>query len=96
MLGFFFLLGYAYYHRATTDQLQKDSSGKIVNKFTTSLESETGSSFTRYLEIAGKAGKKRYLRVSEDIYQKAEPGMWIEVKGSGMRLYQPEKEIGSQ
>ena len=96
VLGFLSLLTYAYLNRATTGQLQKEFSGKIVNKFITTFESETGSSFTRYLEIVDKAGKHRNLSVNEDIYTRAEPGVWIEVKRSGMRLFQPEKELGSQ
>jgi hypothetical protein len=96
VLGILLLLAYTYYRPATTGKDEKKFSGKIVNKYTTSLETKTGSIFTRYLEIEEKAGRHRNLKVNEDTFQKAKPGMWIEIDDSGMRLYQSENEIKSQ
>jgi hypothetical protein len=96
VLGILALLVYAYYRPATIGKDEKEFSGKVVNKYTTSLETKTGSIFARYLEIEEKTGKHRKLKVNEDTFQKAEPGMWIEVNDSGMRLHQSENEIGIQ
>ena len=96
VIGVLLLLAYAYYRPATAGKDEKEFSGKVVNKYTTSLETKTGSIFTRYLEIEGKTGTHRNIKVSEDTFQKAEPGMWIEINDSGMKLYQSENEIRSQ
>jgi len=93
VIGILVLLAYAYYRPATSGKDEKEFSGKVVNKYTTSLETKTGSMFTRYLEIEERAGKHRNLKVSEEMFQKAEPGMWIEVNDSGVQLYKSENEI---
>jgi hypothetical protein len=88
------LLAYAYYRPISIDKYEKkEFSGKIINKITTSSEYYTGSSFTRHLEIEEKTGEHRKIRVSEEIYRRAEVGMWIEVSERGMRLYGRENEI---
>ena len=95
VIGGLILLLYTYYRPITAGKNEKkEYTGRIVDKFTTSSEWYTGSTFSRYLELEEKTGVHRRLKVSEEMYQKAEPGMWIEVNESGVRLYRPENQIG--
>lgn len=91
--GVIVLFAYACYLRAINgEQDKKEFSGKIIDKFTISHESKTGSSFTRYIEMEEKTGARRKIAVSEEIYQKAEPGMRIDMKQSGISLFEPEND----
>ena len=93
LIGVLMLFAYVYYLAITAEKFDKEFSARIINKYTTTQERQTGSTFIRYLDVEEKTGKRINLKVSEAIFQTAEPGLWIEVSKSGMRVYRPQNEI---
>ena len=94
LIGVFMLFAYVFiYWPMTAGKYKREFSARIINKYTTTQESQTGSTFARYLDVEEKTGKRINLKVSEAIFQTAEPGLWIEVSKSGMRVYRPQNEI---
>jgi hypothetical protein len=75
------------YQRFTsTGRYRREYSGRIVDKQTRFYESERGSSMGRYLIIEEKDGRRSEVIVSEDIYNQASVGMWIERSDRGTEL----------
>jgi hypothetical protein len=94
--GVIWLSDHGFYRPAAADEHQKVFSGTIVCKYTTSVESQLGSMFIRRLEVKNKAGWHKQLSVTEDIYQRAELGMDVEVSNSGVRLQPPANKISAR
>ncbi len=78
------------YQRFTlTGTYRNEFSGRIIDKVTRYHESDEGSSRERHLIIEDRGGKRSEVYVTEDIYGRANIGMWIEKSDKGVNLVPP-------
>jgi hypothetical protein len=70
----------------STGPFRREYSGRIVDKRISVFESEQGSFFSNKLVIEEKRGRRFTVSVSEEIYNRAKPGMWIQKTSRGIEL----------
>jgi hypothetical protein len=64
-------------------------SGKIIDKRISVFESNQGSVFTNELILEEKSGRRFTVSVTQEIYDRAKPGMWIQKSASGIEITRP-------
>jgi hypothetical protein len=74
----------------STGLYRMEYEGKIVDKSVTIGESQTGSYPVRKLHIRGKNGQEFQVIVNENLYGRAQSGMWIKSSKTGAELTREE------
>ena len=70
----------------STGLYRTEYEGQIVDKSVTIGESQTGSYPVRKLHIRGKNGQEFQVIVNENLYGRAQSGMWIKSSKAGAEL----------
>jgi hypothetical protein len=79
------------YQRATSTGIYRTKyEGKIIEKSLTVGESELGSYPVRKLHIRGKNGQEFQVIVNDNLYGRAQQGMWIKSSKTGAELTREE------
>ena len=88
VIAFFLTFGFAkcYQRYLSTSAYRKDYKGRIINKSVTFIESLRGSSIEKRLTIKDKNGEEFLVIVNDEIYERAEVGMWIVKNGDKITL----------
>ncbi|MGI9106570.1 MAG: hypothetical protein ACR2G4_10010 [Pyrinomonadaceae bacterium] len=73
-----------------TGPYRRDYEGKILDKSITLKESQYRAGARRRLHLEGRGGERFQVAVNEDIYERAQVGMWIRRSQSGVELRLPE------
>ena len=63
---------------------RKNFTGKIIEKRVSVDETKQGSKFVSSFLIEEESGSRFYLRVTDEMYQRAEVGMWIRRDKNGV------------
>lgn len=71
---------------------RKEYKGRIVDRRITFRESQLGSRRTRRLFIQGRNGELFNVVASEDVYERAQVGMWIKSSKAGVELFPSDPE----
>ena len=77
---------WTYQCSTSTGPFRNEYSGKIIDKRISVFESQEGSFFSNKLVVEEKSGRRFTVSVSEEIYNRAEPGMWIQKTSRGIEL----------
>lgn len=70
----------------STGPFRSEYSGKIIDKRTSVFESNQGSVFTNELIVEEKGGRRVTVSVTQEIYDRAKPGMWIQKTSRGIEI----------
>ena len=65
---------------------RREYRGKIIDKRISVFESNEGSSFANELIVEEGDGHRFTVRVTQEIYDRAKPGMWIQKTAGGTQL----------
>jgi hypothetical protein len=76
-----------YHSSPSTSSQPRPFTGRIVEKRISIYESEQGSSFVNDLIIEEPNGRRFKFRVPEDLYARAQVGMWIRRDKRGIELF---------
>ncbi len=69
--------------------------GKVLDKWQTITESQTGSRVRRRLLIEGRNGERFEVAIGAETYEQARKGMWIKKTEAGVELSWPMEPAGS-
>ena len=81
MLGALAIL--TYQCSTSTGPFRREYSGRIVDKRISVIETQEGSRFARELVIEEKSASRFTVTVTQDDYERAKPGMWIQKTPKG-------------
>jgi hypothetical protein len=70
----------------STGPFRSEYSGRIIDKRISVFESNQGSVFTKELIVEEKSGRRFTVSVTQEIYDRAKPGMWIQKTSTGIEL----------
>ena len=73
-----------------TGPYRREYEGKVLNKSITLIDSRTRTGARRRLHLEGRGGEQFQVAVDDDIYERAQAGMWIRRDSSGVELRWPE------
>lgn len=65
---------------------RREFTGKIVEKMVSMYEFQEGSQFVNSLVIEEKSGRRFQFTVTDEMYKRAEVGMWIRRDKNGVHL----------
>jgi hypothetical protein len=71
---------------ASTGLYRRSYEGRILNKSATFREKQIGSGVRFLLLIQGNDGNQIEVAVDQDLYERAQIGMWIKKDDAGVRL----------
>ena len=75
------------YQRSTVSgPYRSDYEGQVLSKYVTNHESTEGTRVTKHLLIKGKTGEQFQVVVSDGIFERAQIGMWVRRKETGIQL----------
>lgn len=86
---------FGYNQFTSSGPFRREYEGRIVEKWLSPGESETGSSFSRVLLIEGRTGERFKVVVSESVYGQAQVGRWIKSSRDGVAVSPNDPEGGS-
>lgn len=77
---------WTYQCSTSTGPFRSEYSGRIVDKRISVFESNQGSFFSNKLVIEEKSGRRFTVSVTEEMYNRAKPGMWIQKSSGGIEI----------
>jgi len=77
---------WTYQCSTSTGPFRREYSGRIVEKRISVFESEQGSYFSNKLVIEETSGRRFTVTVTQEIYDRAKPDMWIQKTSRGTEL----------
>ena len=75
-----------YQRQTSRGEYRHDYEGQVIEKYVTNHESQQGTFVTRHILVKNNAGEQFPVVVSGDIFERAQIGMWIKRKETGIEL----------
>ena len=90
MAGIFYAANYPYLKKPPL--IERDFTGRVVDKFLTIAESDRGSRPVMRLLVEDRQGKRGRVGVTGELYERARVGMWVSRRGGELKLHSNEPE----
>lgn len=92
MVGIFYAANYPYLKKPPL--VERDFTGRVVDKFLTIAESDRGSRPVMRLLVEDRNGKRGRVGVTGEFYERARVGMWVTRRRGELKLHfnEPEPE----
>lgn len=75
--------------------VERDFTGRVVDKWLTIGESQTGSRPSMRLLVEGRDGRRFAVGVTGEFYERARVGMWVSRRAGELKLSWDEPEEGA-
>jgi len=67
-------------------QYRRTYEGRVIDKYVNYRESELGTFTTKHIIVRNDAGEEFPVKVSDELYERAQIGNWIRRKETGIEL----------